>query len=287
MMMSSESKKGIPSTAVPFRRRFWTLLILKSQLLCRSVRNWLLVAGVIAMFVAGAMVSVGADTSSVVRVPLLALEANHSAVSRFWLRIFDLSTLFLPFLAFLCGYGSIHGGSGRGNLTCLGSLPLTRGEIYLATVVAHLAAFAIVLATGTAIGILTMMAFGASGSLIRQFGTGFLTISLGLALIAPGIGLSALASTRKQGILGIIGGGFAMVYGIPFLLARRSVFIILHPFQSYAQLLTTQVEAAYSPLIQLYSPQLLSPFVAVAVLAGWVCCPITLGYLCVRNEVIG
>ncbi|WP_239524362.1 ABC transporter permease subunit [Halogeometricum borinquense] len=282
--MSAETISSTPPRALPFRRRLFALIRVEGALLARSLLSWIIALCVGGVMVLAVVSSVTAETSSKVFLPVLVLDSGHTVASRFWFQVVDLASLMFPFLAFLFGYGVLIDDRERGNLSCLGSLPVTRRDIYLSKVITRIAAFASMICIGVAVGgiglLLTGSQFGVGSFLVA----GTLTIGYGITLLSPAIALSALVSTRNQGLIGVIGGGFALLFTPALLLSQKSWLIIVHPLQAYSRFLISLFDGMYSPVAFL-PPQLLSLPLAAVVVLGWIILPTIVGFLQFRNEV--
>lgn len=280
--MSARYESENPRNPLPFWRRFRWLAALESSLLVRSLTSWLIAAGVSCVLLAGALSSSGVETAAPISTPLLKVEQGHGVTSRFWVLTTDLAHPTFPFLAFLFGYGAFLHDRERGTRTCIGSLPVTRRDIYVSKVVTRIGVFAAMIGVGSIVAATVMAVSGTVTDVSSLLiGTG-LTVALGVSLLSPIIALSTLLSTRTQGLLTVVGGAFAMVMGLGILLTNRSSFVVLHPFQAYSRLLVSQYPDVSSPVLDMLIPQLRPPSVSVAILVGWIVGPIAIGFLWFR-----
>lgn len=282
IIMSARHESENPRKPLPFWRRFRGLATLESSLLVRSLTSWLIAASVSCVLLAGALSSSGVETAAPISTPLLKVEQGYGVTSRFWALTTDLAHPTFPFLAFLFGYEVFLHDRERGTRTCIGSLPVTRWDIYVSKVGTRTGVFAAIIVVGSTVAA-TFMAVSNTGTDLSSLFIGTsLTVALGVSLLSPMIALSTLLSTRTQGLLTVVGGGFAMVMGLGILLTNRSSFVVLHPVQAYSRLLASLDPDVSSPVLDMLIPWLRPPSVSVAILVAWIVGPIVIGFIWFR-----
>lgn len=275
--------------------RLRTIVLLECRLLARSTTSWLLLAGILALFVGGAITVVDSDLSAVAGSPFLILEANHSLLAQYWLRTADLLVLALPLLAFLFGYETIVSEREHGTISVLGALPVTRGDIFVGKALARIAVFTL----GLGFGLLSVGVGGAvfdpDFDFVAHLVASLATIAFGTALVSTAVSLSALVSTHVRALTGAVVGYLVLLFGGASLLMSFSPLVSGHPFQAYSLLVAWRFDAMHSPLVVSLvdgspvivnrSPLLTAP-AAIAVLCAWTCATLAVGYRQFRHEVI-
>lgn len=106
-----------------------------------------------------------------------------------------LSVYLLPLLALLMSFDAIAGEIERGGLALLLTYPVSRGELLLGKMLAHLGALLFAVFTGFGIAGAAAWAVGGAGndSLAALFRLGWSSVVLGASFLAIGYALSSLA----------------------------------------------------------------------------------------------
>ncbi|SDQ23289.1 ABC transporter permease subunit [Natronobacterium texcoconense] len=277
-------------------RRPYQVFLLECQLISRSTTNRVIAAAVFVAFVAP-IVWVSEDTiGSSEGATFVVLEEGHTVSAAYWFHGIDIYVVLLPLFAFLFGYGTIASERDDGTLTVLGSLPVTRFDIYIGKALARILVFSGIIFVGVLAGLFGI--FVTNPMMASPYGhllASVPTVLFGTALVSIAIAVSSLLSSRLHALSGAIVGYFGLVFGAVWTLGSAPLAIVGHPFHGYSTVIATLFDTMYPSLeVALssgsQSPDTLLLFVtgpvAILVLFAWICGPLAIGYLGFRREVI-
>ena len=274
--------------------RIYAVCSLECRLLAKSVTNWAIVTGVFVLFAVPALLTPEGGTGTPEESPLVVLEETHSISAYYWFQGIDIFIIFLPLLALLFGYGTFSADRETGSLTVLGSLPITRVDIYLGKAFARIGVFSVVVLVGVLIGWVCVSVLDSTSTVasVTHLVAGLPTVVFAVGLVSIAVAISGLLDTRLQTLTGAIVGYFALIFGAVSIFDAVPVAIVGHPFHGYSVLVAFLFDSMYPPLRLFLSSRngsllelLVTEPVALVVLLVWVCCPLAIGYLGFRREV--
>ncbi|WP_049920040.1 ABC transporter permease [Halobiforma nitratireducens] len=271
------------------------MFLLECRLIGRSTTNRAIAAAVFVVFVAPSLWTASGMTGSSEVATFVTLEEGHTVSAAYWFLGIDIYVVFLPLLAFLFGYGTIATERDEGTLSILGSLPVTRFDIYIGKALARVLVFMGVSFVGVLAGSFGLVITTSVAAVSFSHLLGAVWSALfSAALVSIAVTLSALLSSRLHALSGAIAGYFGLVFGAVWTLGIAPIAIVGHPFHGYSVLIAGVFDTMYPSLeITLSSGSqsaetllwVVTAPVAVLVLFVWVCCPLAVGYLGFRNEV--
>ncbi|ADD05730.1 ABC-type transport system permease protein [Natrialba magadii ATCC 43099] len=278
-------------------RRPYQVFLLECQLISRSTTNLVIAAAVFVVFVAPIAWVSGETSGSSEWSAFVVLEEGHTISAAYWFHGIDIYVVLLPLFAFLFGYGTIASERDDGTLTVLGSLPITRFDIYIGKALARIFVFSGVVFVGVLAGSLGVFAANPmTASPHAHLLASVPTVLFGTALVSIAIAVSALLSSRLHALSGAIVGYFGLVFGAVWTLGSAPLAIVGHPFHGYSVLIATLFDTMYPSLGVALSSGSQSPDtllllfvtkpVAILVLFAWICGSLAIGYLGFRREVI-
>ncbi|ELY29857.1 hypothetical protein C500_09604 [Natrialba magadii ATCC 43099] len=273
------------------------MFLLECQLISRSTTNLVIAAAVFVVFVAPIAWVSGETSGSSEWSAFVVLEEGHTISAAYWFHGIDIYVVLLPLFAFLFGYGTIASERDDGTLTVLGSLPITRFDIYIGKALARIFVFSGVVFVGVLAGSLGVFAANPmTASPHAHLLASVPTVLFGTALVSIAIAVSALLSSRLHALSGAIVGYFGLVFGAVWTLGSAPLAIVGHPFHGYSVLIATLFDTMYPSLGVALSSGSQSPDtllllfvtkpVAILVLFAWICGSLAIGYLGFRREVI-
>ncbi len=201
-----------------------------------ALRNrWIVIATTLMVAFSLALTFAGSAPTGVLGVDLLTVSVASMTT---------LSVYLVPLLALLMSFDAIAGEIERGSLALLLTYPLSRGELLLGKLAAHMAALCVAVFFGFGSAGAAAWAVGGANadSLAALIRLGLSAVLLGASFLAIGYAVSALARSASAaaglaigvwilfvvlydlGLLGALvydnGGGFTQ-YGFPVLLAAN------------------------------------------------------------------
>ncbi len=162
------------------------LAIARAEMLIALRNRWVLIATALMVLFSLALTFAGSAPTGQLGVDLLTVSVASMTT---------LSVYLVPLLALLMSFDAIAGDIERGGLALLLSYPVSRAEVLLGKLTAHLGALLIAVVVGYGIaGVAAWMVGGAdASSLAALFQLGWSALLLGASFLAIGYAVSAFA----------------------------------------------------------------------------------------------
>lgn len=165
-----------------------------------AVRSRVLLAltGLFALFTVG-----GAFLAS--RLSALFEEGGAESTIDLILALQTPASFLVPIIALFVGYGAIAGERESGSLQFLLGLPHRRQDVVLGKVLGRTGVVAVSILVGFTVGLLGLVAFVGSVSLVDYVAFTLVTVLFGFVYVCLGVGLSAMTRSTTRAAVGAVG----------------------------------------------------------------------------------
>ncbi|MXV61579.1 ABC transporter permease subunit [Natronorubrum sp. JWXQ-INN-674] len=208
------------------------------------------------------------------------------------------ASFLVPIIALVVGYAAIAGERESGSLKFLLGLPHTRRDVVLGKILGRTAVVAVSILVGFAVGLVGLVTFVGSVSVVDYLLFTLVTILFGFVYVCIGVGLSSMTRSTTKAAVGALGMVllFWFVWGIAAQLVlfwREGSFMVesfpewylsvvsLPPDSAYAAALGTILGEDGFTMASIYEteslPLLAEPWFGFVLLAFWALVPLGFG----------